>query len=162
MYVAFFFSCLTDNRRPNVPSDDLPGLRHMPPVGKMEQSTLGAKQIIALIITFREYNKNVLERRTSAYLSSNKNKHPVLSICCTLNQVTFTDIMLNLDARNSFVLIITINGASHSQHNYVNSSCQHSSATLRPSSGKPLVFVHSDINNHRTHRDIPLKTTMYR
>jgi len=72
--------------------------------------------------------------------------------------------MLKLDARYYVVLIITITGTSHSQHYKVSSSyysCQHSLATLRPSARKPQVSIYSDMNNHRTRRDISLKMTMY-
>ena len=121
-----------------------------------------------MTITFRKSNTNLLDRRASANMSSSKQKkRPTLSTSCTLIHVTLKDITLNLDASYSVVLIITTNGTSHSRHNNVSSSyysCQHSSAILRPSSGKPPVFTHSDTNNHRTHTqtDISLKTTLYR
>jgi hypothetical protein len=65
-----FFSCLTDKRRPNASPDAIPTLRHTPHVGEVYESMTGARQTIAMIITFRKSNKIPLERRAGAYRSS--------------------------------------------------------------------------------------------
>ena len=68
IYRVSFFSCLADKGRPNT----LPAMLRTPLVGEVERYMMGARQTIAVIITFRKCNKKALERRTGAYRSSRK------------------------------------------------------------------------------------------
>jgi len=77
---VFFSSCLTEKRLPNAPSDALPVLRLTPLVGEVEQSMTGARQTVALTITFRKSNKNSLELRAGGYWPSIK-KHLIFLSC---------------------------------------------------------------------------------
>ena len=76
MYKVFFFSCLTDKSRPDAP----PTLRRTPRVGEVYYSMTGARQTIAVIITFRKCNKNSLPRHAGAYRSSRKRHIPILHL----------------------------------------------------------------------------------
>ena len=63
----FFFSCLTDKRQPNAPTDALPALRRTPRLEEVSQSMTEARQTIAVITTVRKSNKNSLERQVDTY-----------------------------------------------------------------------------------------------
>jgi hypothetical protein len=63
---------VTDQRRPEAPLEALPALRHVPHVEEFERSMTGARQTIAVIITFRNRNKNSIERRTGDDRSSSE------------------------------------------------------------------------------------------
>jgi hypothetical protein len=70
---CFFPPCLTEKRRSNAPPDVLPVLCLRPLVEEVEQSMTGARrQTVALTITFRKSNKNLLELRAGGYRSSIK------------------------------------------------------------------------------------------
>jgi hypothetical protein len=63
-----FFSCLTDQRRPNAP----PPLLRKPRLVEVQQTMTGAIQTIPVMITFRKSYKNSLEHRDGVYQSSRK------------------------------------------------------------------------------------------
>ena len=71
-YMGYFFSCLTDNLRPNATSDTLPTLHRTSRVGEFQHSLTEARQRITMIIIFRKSNQNSLESRASAHLLSRK------------------------------------------------------------------------------------------
>jgi len=71
----FFFSCLTDNRRPSAPPEAVPALRHIPFVGEVLDSMMGAGQMIAVTV-----NQISLGRRAGAFRSSKKKKSLVWSL----------------------------------------------------------------------------------
>jgi len=74
-YRVFFF-CLTLKRRPNSLPDALPAMNRTPLVGEVQQSMAGARQTITEITNYRKYNKNSLERRAGAHLTSREtNNH---------------------------------------------------------------------------------------
>jgi len=73
---GFFFFCLTLKRRPNSLPDALPAMNRTPLVGEVQQSMAGARQTITEITNYRKYNKNSLERRAGAHLTSREtNNH---------------------------------------------------------------------------------------
>jgi hypothetical protein len=72
-YMGYFFSCLTDNPRPNATSDTLPTLHRTSRVGEFQHSLTEARQTITLRVTFRKSNQNSLQFRAIANRSNRKN-----------------------------------------------------------------------------------------
>lgn len=62
-----FFSCLTDKRQPNAPTDPPPAFRRTPRLEEVQQSMTEVRQTIAVITTVRKSNKNSLERQVDTY-----------------------------------------------------------------------------------------------
>jgi hypothetical protein len=57
-YWVISFSCLTDKPRSNATPDSLPALCRTSHAGEVSQSMAGARQNIAMILTFRnQYNE---------------------------------------------------------------------------------------------------------
>jgi len=75
----YFFSCLTDRRRPNCLHEALPAVCCTPRVGGFKQSMTGARKTIAVTITFRWSHKNSLHRRSNPHRPCGTKKTPYIT-----------------------------------------------------------------------------------